>query len=284
MTTKSILPIACMLAVLATFTACQKDKTNSLAEIETTFEVSENQATADVYTEDAADVTEEATARFGLYGSASLCNLPITMNWIGTCATVTVSGNFPTKNIRVDFGTGCTSPNGVVRKGIINILLSDSVRVSGSVATTTFENYFVNGFKKEGTIIRTNTTAAGSINRSMNRTVVNGRITTPAGRVFTHSANINITQTAGGSTPCDIRDDVYNLTGTRTATNAQGNTRTSTTLTPLQKKMNCANIDQGTLQVQGPNHVAVINFGNGTCDNQATISINGRPERNITLR
>jgi hypothetical protein len=38
------------------------------------------------------------------------------------------------------------------------------------------------------------------------------------------------------------------------------------------------------LQVQGTNHTAIVNFGNGTCDNLATISIDGRPERTIRLR
>ena len=284
MTTKSLLMTVAAFSLLTFFSACKKDSDSNLAAIETTFAISENQAVADVYTQDAADVSEEASARFGLYGNATICNLPLTMNWIGSCATVTVSGSFPAKNIRIDFGTGCTSPNGLVRKGIINVTLTDSVRANGSVATTTFDNYFVNGIKKEGTIIRTNTTAAGSINRSMNRTVVNGKITLPNGNVFTHNANINIVQTEGGSTPCDLRDDVYNLTGTRSATNAQGSTRVSTTQTALQKKMSCANIDKGILLVQGPNHEATINFGNGTCNNLATISINGRPERTIILR
>jgi hypothetical protein len=52
----------------------------------------------------------------------------------------------------------------------------------------------------------------------------------------------------------------------------------------LQKKTICDNIDKGTYQIQGPNHVAVIDFGDGTCDNQASISIDGRPARQFTLR
>jgi hypothetical protein len=282
MKAKKYATLIMVFAISASLVACKKDKTN-LEEIETTFELSESQAVTDNVTQDANDVIEETAARYGLLGGG-VCNVPQTMNWTGACATVTVTGNFPAKNIKIDFGTGCTNANGVVRKGVVNIVLTDSLLKTGSIATINFDNYYVNNFKKEGTITRTNTTTAGSTNRSVNRKVVNGKITSPSGKVWMHESNIDIVQTAGNATPCDLRDDVFSITGTRTVTNAQDKTRTSTTQTPLQKKMNCSNIDQGLLKVQGPNHYALIDFGNGTCDNEATISIDGRPARTIRLR
>jgi hypothetical protein len=283
---KNLLPTIAVVIMVLTVVSCRKDKADRIDEIETTFELGESQAVTDNLTQDAGDVLEEAGAKENLLGSdgaTTICGAP-TPSWIGSCAVVSVSGNFPSKNIKIDFGTGCTSPNGVTRKGIINITLTDSIRKPGSKATITFENYYVNQFKKEGTIVRTNTTVAGSNTRSHNRTVTDGKITSPNGKVWQHSSNINITQTAGVSTPCDLSDDVYLLEGTRTVTNAQGKTRNSATQTPLQKKRNCANIDQGILKVQGTNHFALIDFGNGSCDNQATISIDGRTPRNISLR
>jgi hypothetical protein len=284
MTTKPFLKLLVVAAITFSLASCKKDRAAAIDEIETTFEASENQAKSDNLSQDAGDVMEEAAARHGLLGSANGCGNPNTMNWIGACATITVTGSFPAKNIKIDFGTGCTSPNGVVRKGIMNILLTDSVRTPGSKATVTFDNFYVNGFRKEGTIVRTNTTVAGSNTRSHNRTVTDGKITSPAGKYWLHSCNLDITQTGGVNTPCDITDDVYQLSGTRSTTNAEGKTRTGTTQTPLQKKTICSNIDQGILKIQGPNHYAIIDFGNGNCDNQATISIDGRPTRNITLR
>jgi hypothetical protein len=284
MKAKNILPALIIASFVMAFSSCKKDRTSTIDEIETTFEISENQAVSDNLNQDAGDVMEEAAARHGLTGGGNGCGNPSTMNWIGQCATITVSGNFPAKNIKIDFGTGCTSPNGVVRKGIVNILLTDSVRTPGSIATITFDNYYVNAFKKEGTVTRTNTTVAGSNTRGHNRTVTNGKITGPNGKYWLHSSNIDITQTAGVNTPCDITDDIYTLAGSRTATNAAGKSRTSTTQTPLQKKTSCSNIDMGILKVEGPNHYAIIDFGDGACNNLATISIDGRPARNIILR
>lgn len=282
MKTKTLLAVFTL--VILTISSCKKNTETAVEEIETTFELSSNQAVADNLTQDAGDVMEEAASRNNLLGGTATGGASTTNNWLAPCVTITVSGNFPAKNIRIDFGTGCTSANGVFRKGAINVVLTDSLRKTGSVATVTFDNYYVNTFKKEGTITWTNNTAAGSGTRSWNRTVANGKITASNGSYWLHTSNIDITQTGGVSTPLDITDDVYTLAGTRTVTNPAGKSRTSTTQTPLQKKTICNNIDQGVVKVQGPNHYALIDFGNGTCDNQATISIDGRTPRTIILR
>lgn len=269
---------------IAFITSCKKtDSAASVEEIETTFDLSGKQAIADNLTQDDNDIVDEVTATNSLNGSYALG--PITVNNVlGACAVVTVTGSFPAKNISIDFGTGCTNGFGVTRKGIINIVLTDSLRKSGSVATVTFNNYYINGFKKEGTITWTNTTVVGSGTPSWNRKVASGKITSPTGDFWLHTADINISMTAGANTPNNLTDDIFSISGTRSVTNPAGKTRTSTTLTALQKKAACGNIDQGTLQVQGPSHVAVIDFGNGTCDNLATISIDGRTPRTIILR
>jgi len=284
MKTKHLLTVLTIALFAITISSCKKTNETATEEIEATFELSTNQAVSDNLTQDDADVMEEAAARNNLLGLTPSGTTTTTYNWLPPCAIITVSGSFPAKNIKIDFGTGCTSPNGVFRKGIINIVLTDSLRKTGSVATVTFDNYYVNTFKKEGTITWTNTTVAGTATRSCNRRVVNGKITAADGRFWLHESNIDITQTAGVTTPLDITDDVYTLTGTRTATNAAGISRTTTTQTALQKKASCSNIDQGVLKVQGPNHYALLDFGNGTCDNLATISIDGRTPRTIILR
>ena len=277
-TTQSI--IALVLLVSITFAACKKTK-ETVDEIQTTFELSGDQAISDNLTQDANDVLTEAATDNNLMGGRTTEQL-LTTNTL-SCATVTVTGSFPSKNILIDFGTtGCISQNGVYRKGKINIVLTDSLRKTGSVATLTFDNYYVNTYKKEGLIIWTNTSNATT--KSWNRKVNNGKITAANGSYWLHTSNIDITQTAGASTPLNLTDDIYTFTGTRTVTNADGKSRTSTTQTPLQKKTNCNNIDSGILKVQGPNHFALIDFGNGTCDNTATVSIDGRPSITVTLR
>ena len=147
----------------------------------------------------------------------------------------------------------------------------------------TFDNYIVGIHKKEGTITWTNTSTVAQ--RSWRRVCVNGKITnTLTNNFWLHSGTQDIVQTAGNNTPNILLDDVFSITGNRTVTKSNGVTRVGTGLTALQKKTICENIDKGTYKIEGPSHIAVIDFGDGTCDNQATVSIDGNPPRNFTLR
>ncbi len=280
MKTKNFLLLSASVLLIG-LASCKKNDSSSGDDFETTFELATDQGIADNLTQDANDVLNEAAADKGLMG-AHTTDVFQSTNILG-CAVVTVTPatGFP-KTMQIDFGTGCSSPSGVFRAGKITVVLSDSIRRSGSTAVMTFTNYSVNGFKKEGTITWTNTSTATV--KSWQRKVENGKITGPLGNYWLHSGVVDIVQTAGSTTPLNLLDDVFSITGNNTVTNAAGRTRTGTILTALQKKTVCNNIDMGTIKIQGPNHFAVIDFGNGTCDNVATISIDGRPSRTFLLR
>ena len=264
-----------VIALAIGFNSCKKADVK--AEFETTFELSGNQAVADNLAEDANDMFMEVAVEKNVAGNFA----PVTTNNFIPCATVTVTpaSGFP-KTIVIDFGTSCTY-NGNTRSGKINIVISDSVRRPGSTAVMTFDNYYKNQYKVEGTYTWTNTSTVGT--RSWKRKTENGKITAPDARYWLHSGMRYITQTAGVGT-ATIIDDVFSITGDHTVANATGATRVITVLNALQKKVACANIDKGILKVQGPNHYANIDFGDGTCDNLATISIDGRAPRTIILR
>jgi len=268
------------------FTSCKKTDSadKSKEEIETTFELSTEQAVADNLTEDANDVFMEAAAENNLTGQKPVGTLDAfeSMGILG-CATVTITPmmGFP-KNIAIDFGAGCTSQNGISRKGKINIVLSDSVRKPGSTAVLTFDGYFVNGFKKEGTITWRNTSTANV--KGWQRKVENGKITNPNGKYWLHQGIKDVVQTEGYATPRNLLDDVFSITGNHTVTNANNVSRTSVIVTPLVKKTICDNISKGSIKVEGPNHSAVVDFGDGSCDKVATISIDGGTPVTFLLR
>ena len=276
---KSFLVAITLVSFAFSFNSCKKN--DAADEMETTFELSGDQAIADNLTEDANDVFMEVAIDNNLAGN--LVPDPIITNNIIPCATITITpaSGFP-KTILIDFGVSCTDQRGNTRSGKIRIVLSDSVRKTNSTAVMTFENYFVNSYKKEGTITWTNTSTPGT--RSWTRRTENGKVTAPDNRYWLHSGIRYVVQTAGVNTPMNLLDDIYSITGTHSVTNSSGKTRDCNVLDALQKKTACHNIDKGTLKVQGPNHYAIINFGDGTCDNLATISIDGRPARTIILR
>lgn len=278
---QNLLPVLA-LGLSIVFTSCKKDDTTAAqtTEIETTFALTANQAIADNLTEDANDVMMQVAEENDLTGNFT-AEPPVTTNNF-LCATVTVTpqSGFP-KTVVIDFGTGCTAPNGVHRRGIIRIVISDSLRIPGSTAVMTFENYYVNNYKKEGIITWTNTSTVGT--KSWRREVVDGKITAPDGRYWLHNGVKEIVQTAGVNTPHNPLDDIFRITGHSTVTNSNGHSRTATITEPLQKKVSCHYIDKGRIRFEGPNHFAILDFGNGVCDNIATITIDGHPPHIIIL-
>ncbi|MEP6583176.1 MAG: hypothetical protein ABJA90_02865 [Ginsengibacter sp.] len=279
---KNFLLTTATFVMVVSFSACKKDKDNNASsELETTFEISGDQAISDNLNSDAQDVLNEAAIDNNFSGNTP-ATATSTLNLL-SCATVTVTPlqGFP-KSITIDFGGGCTPNNGIIRTGKIYVTLSDSLRKSGSVAVMTFENYYVGGFKKEGIITWTNTSQGGM--KSWQRTCENGKITAPGGRYWLHVGTQTVIQTQGSSTPFDLLDDVFSITGSHTVTNMAGNSRTSTITDALERKVSCENIDMGKIKIEGPNHFAVLDFGDGSCDRLATISIDGSDPRTILLR
>jgi len=281
---KFLLPACAAFAIIA-LGSCKKDSNSTDDTVAATFALSADEGTTANLNQDANDMLNEAAFQSNTMGSGFTANTQ-NSQFLGTgflsCATVTVSPalGFP-KTVTLDFGTGsCTNPNGITRSGIVTIVLSDSLRAHGSTATVTFNNYYVQGYKREGTITWTNTSTATAV--SWHRNCTNGKITAPNGNYWTHSGDQDIVITAGASTPT-LTDNVYSITGNSTVANSAGVSRTSTILTALEKKANCTHIDMGTVKVQGPNHYAVIDFGTGTCDNIATVSIDGHASQTITL-
>ncbi len=272
MKTKAFLPILAFITLGGLLTSCEKtDNTEPEAtEITTTTELAGRQATSDNLTEDANDIYMNAADDNSILGGR-----PSDANDVLTCGEVTVTPllGFP-KTITIDFKDGCVGRHGVTRSGIITIVVSDSVRKSGSTATMSFTNYIVNGFKMEGTITWTNTSTANT--KSWTRVVSNGKTTNTAdGKYWFHSGTKTVVQTGGLATPRRFSDDVFSITGTHTVKNAAGLERTTTILDPLIKATECRYVQDGSMKLQGPRHYVVIDFGNGVCDNDATLSVDG---------
>ena len=266
--------------------SCSKENLQSAVsetEDETTYELSTAQAISDNLTEDANNVFMEAASDNKLLGSNFAPQTVETGN-ILACASVSITPatGFP-KTISINFGTGnCSSPNGIIRKGKINIVLSDSVKKSGSRAVMTFDNYYINNFKKDGLVTWTNTSIPST--RSWQQKTENGKIIAPDGKYWLHNGIREVVQIAGANTPNTLLDDTFLITGNHTVKNAVGKTRDCFITEALQKKTTCDNIGTGKLKVQGASHNAIIDFGNGDCDKLATISIDGQTARTIVLR
>ncbi|MFN5649840.1 MAG: hypothetical protein ACK458_20200 [Sphingobacteriales bacterium] len=194
------------------------------------------------------------------------------------CATVTISPQDLTtwpKTITIDYGsTGCTGINGWVRKGKISYTLTKLPRETGAVVNVSFDNFFVNGYKLEGSYSITNN---GSTDANLNITtrLVNGKITYPDGKWYTRTSTINWQQVAGSAT-ASVLDDEFNVTGEAVIKSSANNELITSSKTPLLRKVTCGNFVSGQLNVAYNGIAGVLDFGGGTCDKKATLSLGAR--------
>ncbi len=297
---------ATLLFATATLTSCQKQINNGTETEDAstlTFEATEDDAEAEVTFGDVGDQAMGADAEAGLgqielFGGANTGgnnDLPLLEgdvaydpnNPTNRCFTITVvpkdPGVFP-KTITIDYGTGCKGRDGKWRSGKIITVYSKPLVAPGAQAVTEFNNYYVDSVKVEGRhVIRNNSTSAVLV---MSRLVQNGKLTRPNGSYVKWNAEHTITQVAGLGTPFFPRDDEWNTTGGARGETFRRNITTTWSrqiMEPLHKAATCRWIDKGVVKVTRNDQTAVLNFGNGTCDNKATITKDG-VVKEITLR
>jgi hypothetical protein len=205
-----------------------------------------------------------------------------------TCPSITV--DFPDstwwpKVITIDYGdTECEGFYGQTRKGKIIITITNRYRVPGSEREVTLDNYYINGIHVEGTKTVTNEGRNENDNLTFTVELVGGGITTPNGIVITRDFSRTREWVAGENTWENIWDDVYFITGSANGTNFKGESYTRTILSALEWATSCRFVKSGSIEiVVGDKSPIVIDYGDGECDNIATVTKDGET-REILLK
>ncbi len=287
-TQKLKLVVAIVAIAFTTITSsCKKDKKNEPEEKDTDTEAAADQSFASSTVNDLTNIADEA----GTNSSLSSFKLAQSNGLLASlCATVTLdSSAAPSRTITVNFGTtNCTCSDGRNRRGSLIITFTGHYRDSGSVKTITPVNYFVNDNQITGTKTITNNghNAANHLVYSIYANIqvikANG-----AGTIMWQSTRQR-EWLLGEATPFNWLDDKYSVTGNASGATANGNAFTSIITTALIKDMTCSanrkHFVSGVItHTPSGKATRTIDFGNGTCDDQATVTINGNTY-NITLR
>jgi hypothetical protein len=282
--------LALLLAGAVTFTACKKERSEvKEALIETT--VNENEATQayeDVFDNTMGIGTETGedlgiTGGIGIFSRSTDFDNTVARPDSGRCFTIRVvpqtPGVFP-KTVTIDFGTGCIGKDGKLRKGKIITVFTGPMRIPGSKASTTFDGYKVDSVAVAGTHqVENNST---SNNQIFTTRVLDGKLTWDSGRWIKWSSTKTVTQLEGNGTPLYPLDDVFSIVGAGRGENSRGNSWAHEIIEPLIKKFTCRWISKGVVRIRWNDTSALLNYGNGECDNKATINVNGTI-REITL-
>jgi hypothetical protein len=202
----------------------------------------------------------------------------------GDCPTVTFAqpkGTWP-NTITLDYSdAGCTK-NGRTYQGKLIINQTDDIKVLGASRTFTFDNFFIEGVKIEGTKTVTNAglNVAGvpSFNISADE-----KLTFPNGDQATHVATRTRTMSEGFGTSTRL-DDVWTIEGGASGINRNGVAYTVSITKALVKRNPCAWIGEGTIEFIKDNVTRSLDFGDGSCDREATLTLADGTVKAVKIR
>ncbi len=203
-----------------------------------------------------------------------------------SCPRVTVDNLAPgvwPKVITIDYGTGCSGFYGSTRAGKIIITVTNRRVATGAKRTVTFDNYYFNGIKVEGTKEIENLGTNANKNIVISVKLTGGKLILPDGKTIEREVDHQREWIAGWTTR-SIWDDECLITGTATGKTIEGKTYTNTILTALHWKRVCEFVVSGIVKVESEGiEPFEIDFGNGECDANATVR-RGNQSKEITLR
>ena len=236
-----------------------------------------------------AEVGLGGTGVFGrTAASGSLNGRENGIDSVPSCVILTVThlnapDLFPVK-IVIDFGSGCIGKDGHTRSGKIITTYSGRLTVPGKSATTTFDGFKIDSISVQGTHTITNSTTAGSNQRQFSIEISDAKLSKPSSNYSQWTSQRVITQVEGNGTPDLAIDDVFTITGSAHGKVKSGNDLFawhSEIVEPLRKRFGCHWVSKGVLKVwretltSNSQWAATLNYGDGTCDFLATLTING---------
>jgi len=178
--------------------------------------------------------------------------------------------------LRIDFGeTNCLGTDGRTRRGELLVSFTGPYRQAGTVITITPQGYHVNDHHVQG--LKTVTNAGeNSFGQPYFTITVNGSVTAPDGSwTSTHSYQRTRTWIGGASTLA-LSDDVYTISGGGSGVNRNGVPFAVVITTPLRVELSCPWVVSGVVQITPElKAVRTVDYGNGACDSQITVSVNG---------
>lgn len=197
-----------------------------------------------------------------------------------TCATVTrIAGdttNWPASGdtlvYEVNYGTiGCVDHDGRTKTGILIVSFYSNFQLTGGQVKVEPSNFKVDGLAYEGAM-----TLQNNGNYSFTKVITNGKCIASTWTIEYDGTN-TLTWLSGYNTPADPLDDSYSYSESADCMNRKGTAFTVGTTSAIVKNCDCKWISQGTVEIT-PSGLATrtIDFGTGLCDNDATLTINGK--------
>ncbi|MFI0490856.1 hypothetical protein [Flavobacterium sp.] len=292
-----------MILSMLVITSCAKDSNSAnsqtavtSADVVATQKVDNAVDDVSVIADDQYEVTEgSATGKLAQVSQTGKTNTLNYLSILPTCVTFSDLGS--TSLIRkwtITFGSGTTSCKFRGHDLLGQIILTRTIGTTfPKTMTITYNNFSINGNKLEGTTtwLREMIGTGVDLHPKTTLTMTDMKLTTSLG-VYTRNGSKTREMIAGFSTRTSPTDDIFSTYGNFTTTHPNGSIFTSLieTSTPLIHMTSCSLLTvpmpfpvSGILKLSKNTHIATIDYGNGDCNNLATLSIDGGVATSITL-
>ena len=222
-------------------------------------------------------VEDQYTAQQSISNRSSTASKSI----LPTCATFTTVLVDGTWTRTIDFGsTGCTLPNGNVLKGKIIISFSNDFTSKSRTLTYRFVDFYHNGKLLQGNksiTYESKSTELLATEHPVMTFTVDMKITFDDGKVYSRTGTTVKETIEGNETPLNWEDNVFLVTGNSATSLANGDTVTTVITTPLRYITSCKLPFpvSGIVSITKNTSVGTLDFGDGKCDNLATLTIDG---------
>ena len=222
-------------------------------------------------------VEDQYTAQQSISNRSSTASKSI----LPTCATFTTVLVDGTWTRTIDFGsTGCTLPNGNVLKGKIIISFSNDFTSKSRTLSYRFVDFYHNGKLLQGNKSITyelKSTELLATEHPVMTFTVDMKITFDDGKVYSRTGTTVKETVEGNETPLNWEDNVFLVTGNSATSLANGDTITTVITTPLRYITSCKLPFpvSGIVSITKNTSVGTLDFGDGKCDNLATLTIDG---------
>lgn len=255
--------------------SCKKDKTITNTDDGTITEetdYADDMASLDQTFDEVDNFAAEAesTGNIGMKGGFPLSG----------CASVTVDTVSTQHKIIINFGsTNCLCKDGRNRRGKIIVKYNGKYRDSGYVHTINFDGYYVNDNHVLGSKEVKNMGKNSQGDLYFDNSVDGHIVLTATGDTISQQAKKTRTWVSGENT-LQLSDDAYRITGTGMHTKATGKMYITVITSPLLVALNCNWIKEGTVSITPAGGQAItLDYGNGTCDDKALLTVNGKTKQ-----
>ncbi|MDY7395666.1 hypothetical protein UMM65_10465 [Aureibaculum sp. 2210JD6-5] len=275
------LKLGLMALLLSTilFVGCDKGETiqddASLEEID--LKTAETEAVIDEVSDETSVIIEEAyqTVETPTTKSTAL------ERYIPDCVTITKVITQNMKTVTVDFGEGCELRNGNFVSGAIIMEYEKDPEAATKMISYSFRDFYFNRKHVEGggSILRERMNDNGNPQSTKTFDVT---VTWPDDS-FAKKEGTKMREMIEGQGTKAWGDNVFLITGNWKFTKKNGTVLSATVTEPLRRELACKFLVSGVIELSKNENNALLNYGDGSCDDLATISINGGEEREIHL-